>query len=149
MYQKNSATGTVKTTIEEICIELNEHVFIGDADVICHLEYEGYDPGDRETPPSGGYVTMYDTTVQKVYLYTMGGDTAGESTDEKHLKMVQDWIEKTGWMDTNTDWAAEQWSEDEQGKRDYAEECKYDTMREQQYFNARHAWKAGEGPHPY
>ena len=151
MYYRKDATGIVSETIEDLDISINENQFIGDAEVDCLMEYEGYDPGDWYTPPSGGCGWCYDTTVKSVFIYSADGEEVGESTDEKYLKMVQDWIESTDWMNENSDRLMEIWSEDERCKQEAALEAKFDAMRDEraeQYFQARHEWKAGEGPHP-
>ena len=133
MLPKNNAIGLVPTTIEELEISLDENLFIGEADVNCLMEYEGYDAGDYETPPSGGFASMYDIAVQKVYIYTADGEEHSESTDDKHLAMVQKWINDTGWMESNEEWAIEQWGTDVQGNEEAALEAKADAKREEGY----------------
>jgi hypothetical protein len=133
MNNRHNANGEIATEIEELNIPVGKNgLYIGSADVTCHMEYEGYDPGDRYTPPSGGHASMYDTEVTKVYLYTSDDDAGGESESNEHKQLVQTWIEENDWVNKNTEWATEQWGEQVEGEREAALESKWEAERDRQ-----------------
>jgi len=121
----------VQTTADDLDVDLGDGFYIGDADITCYMEFEAFDPGDHWTPPSGGCATMYDITVTKVTVYNSAGDEITSPVSNGLCKIAEDHLRKTDWMEKNEAWAAEQWSEDEQGRQEAALEAKFDAMREE------------------
>ena len=139
MQSRHNATGEVTIESDGLEIELAYGLFIGDVVVVCKMEYEGYDPGDYWTPPSGGYATMYDIEVKSVGVYDANGDDVDMERvglDVEGVKRRADkFLRESDWMNQNEDYAAELWSQEAQGAAEAALEAKFDAMREEKLLD--------------
>ncbi len=120
-------------TIEDLDIEFKSKAglfyCIDSADVICKIEGISGSRGDYYTPGESPTATVYEVVVTKVYITDSDGDTF-DSTLAKMLKLVQDHLNETHWINDQDDFALESIGDWEQDAYENEMEARADMQKE-------------------